>query len=293
MRPSAATRSRSRWLITAMSPGCEPPDQVLGAAVDLRRARPPRTAIVEPALAQPQARAISRRPAATAPAGGAARSRAARPRGGAACDESPTPASMRDSSATRSSPSTTVACATVRSRRRCPALLLFHGLLHHDLRVGERGDLREVRDAEHLVPRAPSACSSVRPRRRPRRRSRRRPRRTPASAAPPRARRAAPASHGRARRRTRPWPAAGRARPGSAASRNVTWSAPSSVGAPGLDLDLEVASGIASSRRCSLTAAAERRGRGSAGAARASAAAAVASRSWAARRPSSAAARAS
>ena len=37
----------------------------------------------------------------------------------------------------------------------------FHGLLHHDLRVGERRHLREVGDAQHLVPRA--ECRSRRP----------------------------------------------------------------------------------------------------------------------------------
>ena len=35
-----------------------------------------------------------------------------------------------------------------------PGPLPFHGLLHHDLRPGERRDLREVRDAEDLVPSA-------------------------------------------------------------------------------------------------------------------------------------------
>ena len=45
------------------------------------------------------------------------RSPAARPRGRARGTSHRAPASMRDSSATRSSPSTTVACATVRSRR--------------------------------------------------------------------------------------------------------------------------------------------------------------------------------
>ena len=41
--------------------------------------------------------------------------------------------------------------ATVRSSP--PAVAQLHGLLHHDLRVGERRHLREVRDAQHLVAR--------------------------------------------------------------------------------------------------------------------------------------------
>ena len=241
----------------------EPLDQVLGAPVDARRR--PAIAIGRRRAARRGAGAISGVPAAHA-AG-----RTAPPRleqlGGVAARVG------RVADARR-------ACATARRRARrrrrrarappcalaAPARLPFHGLLHHDLRVGERRDLREVGDAEHLVPRAERLRAAVRPRSRPRRRCRRRPRRTPASAAPPRARGAAPASHARARRRTRPWPAAGPARPGLAARRNVTWSAPSSVGVARLDLDLDGGVRASPARGgARSTAAAERLGGGSAG----------------------------
>ena len=60
-----------------------------------------------------------------------------------ACADSPTPASIREISFTRASSSSSAALATVRP--------VDFVLRHQHLRVGEGGDLREVRHAQHLV----------------------------------------------------------------------------------------------------------------------------------------------
>ena len=122
----------------------------------------------------------------------------------------------RRASATARRPRVTVDDRHARVRPRCVASVAPPCLLHHDLRVGERRHLREVGDAQHLVRAA--------------QRRERAPDREAGLAADPGVdlvehqrrrrfgehRRAAPASRGRARRRTRPWRAAGPARPGSA-----------------------------------------------------------------------------
>ena len=130
----------------------EPPDQVLGAPVDPGRAVD-RVGHVG-ALARPRSRAISRARRADRARRASASSSAAWLGGRA--PSSPMPASMRDSSATRASPSTTCAPRHGALRRPLPSPRscsdLLHCLLHHHLGVGERRHLREVRDAQHLVP---------------------------------------------------------------------------------------------------------------------------------------------
>ena len=88
--------------------------------------------------------------------------RAARRRGGGRGRSRRRPASIRDSSATRC---VAVDHASALAPPCAPPCRSFHGLLHHDLRAGERRHLREVRDAEHLVPRAERLPGAARPRR--------------------------------------------------------------------------------------------------------------------------------
>ena len=152
MRPSAATRSRSRWSMTAISPACR--RGIRSLVRRSTRAGPWTAKVVGLRLAAQQAghqrrlfrdgragpRRAGRLEQLRGVAAGVGRSRR-RPRASATARRR---ARHRRRSA-RAPPSARPSC--------CPRPLV-HGLLHHDLRVGERRHLREVRDAEHLVPRA-------------------------------------------------------------------------------------------------------------------------------------------
>ena len=234
IRPSAATRSMSRWSMTAMSPGSS------------RFTR---------SLVRRSTRAGPVIPAGAALAGRAARElsphrstsrRCARSSSSAAwlraCCDSPTPASMRDSSSTRSSPLAVFAVATVR-----PASSRFATTTWASA-IGRH--LCQVRHAQHLVARRKIGHQSADCRAR--------------LAADPRVdlvedeggrrfrQHHAGGQHRtrRARRRTRPSPADERVPPGWRRGERSPGRRRRRPRSPGSTTTSNLAAGIASSRRC-------------------------------------------
>ena len=236
------------WSITAISPGCEPLHEVLGAAVDAGDARD------EPRRRRRRAVASERhhqrpRSRAAAASSSSAWSRAVvalgRARQHARQLDDPVVASSGCGPGTVvTSPSSLFATATWASAKAATCGRWVTTSTWWSAR--QRG--QRPADRERGLAR----------------RCRRRPRRTPASGGAGGERRGAgPAWPGPARRPTRPWPAAAAAMPGLAASRNVT----SSPGSSSPTSTSTRACGMASSRRW----ACDRRGQRGAAARRAAA----------------------